>query len=331
MTLCPGCRYEVTSSSIRKFSSSSTGRDFQLYYCSRCDLMFWEPRIIDPHFYSGNKLGYEEFHCNLRKSLPFNSKPFFDFFPHKNGRLLDVGGGDGLFARKAQEMGFEVTMIDFDEKSVKTARKRGVDKAFTYSLEEFVLTCKARRLRFDIISFFEVLEHQEDLESFINNIKELLVPDGWIVGSTPNRDRICANLTRKLDGQDTPPHHFFWWSKKSLRNFFAAHGFHIDIFPAKIDIDATTANLLDFISGKVVRKIKERIISHNFDQPDAEIGRTRHSILFSMKYARRFFLFPAGLLLKFAYDRSGGFSFYFQGHINDLNLIQDSLSVKGCK
>src|SRR5208283_742388 len=201
--LCPSCKSRVTTNPVRTFRSATAGRDFQLYSCDQCDLMFWEPRALDPEFYAGNKLGYAAFHYNLRKTLPFYSKPFFEVFPIKPGTLLDVGGGDGLFAGRAQEMGFDVSMIDFDEKSVETARKRGVRKAFAYSLEDFVIYCTARNLQFDIISFFEVLEHQEDLASFIINIKKILKPGGWIVGSTPNRDRMYAHITQKLDGQDT--------------------------------------------------------------------------------------------------------------------------------
>ncbi len=319
MKQCPGCRHEVTTNFIRTFRSAVAGRDFRLYHCVRCDLMFWEPRIIEPEFYTGNKLGYAEFHCNLRKSLPFYSKPFFGLPSYKKGSLLDVGGGDGLFAEKAQEAGFDVTMIDFDEKSVQSARKRGVHKAFSYSLEDFILACKGQNLQFDVISFFEVLEHQENLELFINNIKTLLKPDGWIVGSTPNRDRMCANLTRKLDGQDTPPHHFFWWSKKSVDNFFASHGFVVEILPTKIDLDATTANVLDYISGEIVKKMKDRIFGSNIEGSCDKIGTTKLSLLSAMKYLRRFFLLPPGLLLKLAYARSGGFSFYFHGRLHDAN------------
>ncbi len=284
--------------------------------------MFWEPRALDPKLYSGNKLNtvYVDYHYNLRKALPFQSKPFFEVFPSKGGDLLDVGGGDGLFAVRAQAMGFDVSLIDFDERSVATARKKGVHKAFAYSLEDFVSFCKARNRQFDVISFFEVLEHQEDPASFIANIKKLLKPGGWIVGSTPNRDRMFAHLQQKLDGQDTPPNHFFWWSKRSLLNFLNLNDFDIEIFRPKMDLDAAIGYLTTLIAGEAAKKVKARIIGADTVGSHSEIGRERQRVLTALKHVRYISLLPLGAVLKFALERSGGPSFYFQGHISDAAL-----------
>lgn len=323
--LCPACKHRVTTNSVRKFKSAAAGRDFQLYSCNQCDLMFWDPRALDSKFYSGNKLNalYVDFHYNLRKALPFNSKPFFEVFPIKNGTLLDVGGGDGLFAERAQAMGYDVSMIDFDERSVETARKKGVHKAFAYSLEDFASFCNAQTRQFDIISFFEVLEHQEDLASFITNIKKLLKPGGWIVGSTPNRDRMFARRQQKLDGQDTPPNHFFWWSEKSLLHFFNLNDFDIEIFRPKIDVDAAIGYLTTLIAGEAIKKMKARIIGTNTEESHSEPGRGRQRVFSTLKYARYISLLPLGALLKLAIERSGGLCFYFQGHLRDANKYMD--------
>jgi SAM-dependent methyltransferase len=287
--------------------------------------MFWEPRTLDSKFYSGNKLNtlYVDFHYNLRKALPFQAKPFFEVFPLKSGALLDVGGGDGIFAGRAQAMGFDVSMIDFDERSVETARKKGVHKAFAYSLEDFVAFCNAQNRQFDIISFFEVLEHQEDLASFIANIKRLLKPGGWIVGSTPNRDRLFAHRQQKLDGQDTPPNHFFWWSKKSLLYFFNLNDFDMEIFRPKTDLDAAIGHMTTLLAGEAIKKMKARIIGTNAEEAHSEIGRGRQRVLSTLKYARYISLLPLGALLKLAIERSGGLSFYFQGHLRAAEEYMD--------
>lgn len=323
--LCPACKSRVTTDSMRKFKSAAAGRDFQLYSCNQCDLMFWEPRALDPKFYSGNKLNtvYVDYHYNLRKAMPFQSKPFFEVFPIKSGTLLDVGGGDGLFAGRAQAMGFDVSMIDFDERSVETARKKGVHKAFAYSLEDFAAFCNAQNRRFDVISFFEVLEHQEDLASFITNIKKLLKPGGWIVGSTPNRDRMFAHRQQKMDGQDTPPNHFFWWSKKSLLHFFNLNDFDMEIFRPKMDLDTAIGYLTTLLAGEAIKKVKARIMGANTEEAHSEIGRGRQRVLSTLKYARYISLLPLGALLKLAIERSGGLSFYFQGHLRAAGEYMD--------
>lgn len=312
---CPGCTHIVDKLSIRKFYSNSTAQEYCLYLCENCKLMFWEPRKIIQELYAQQDtgFGYAELHHGLREKLPFYSEPFFKRLPQKKGMLLDVGGGDGLFAHEAQKRGFDVYMIDFDEKSVAVAKRRGIYNAFATSLEDFVRYCQAKDIYFDVITFFEVIEHQDDLELFITSIKKLLKPNGWIAGSTPNRDRFFASITRKLDGQDTPPHHFFWWNEKSLKSIFNLHGFEIKVYSTNVDLEAATANLVDFILGRTVGKIKKRILCSN--NIHSGLNKKGHRILKFLKTSRHLVLLPGGILLKFAYDISGGFSFYFQGKL----------------
>jgi len=312
---CPGCNDKVLPKSIRRFRSEATKIAYLLYHCSHCDLMFWEPRQITPGLYSDGVLGYLEFHFNLRKILPFYTMPFFHKFPCNKGLLLDVGGGDGLFAQEAERRGFDVYLVDFDEKSVRAAQSRGIQNAFAYSLNDFIDYCLSRDVRFDAITFFEVIEHQENLHDFIGGIKKLLKPGGWIAGSTPNRDRAFANITRRWDGQDTPPHHFFWWNKKSLQTFLHLNGFDADVLVTRVDLDTTTGNLAYFLGSKVIRRVKGFIFDSRGIGSHSGIPGHKSKLLTLIKTMRHLFLLPAGIALKLAYDRSGGLSLYFQGKL----------------
>src|SRR5208283_5578889 len=144
-------------------------------------------------------------------------------------------------------------------------------------------------------------------------IKRLLKPGGWIVGSTPNRDRLFARRHQELDGQDTPPNHFFWWSEKSLLHFFKLNDFDLEIFRPKADLDAAIGYLTTLIADEATKKMKARIIGSDPEESHSEIVRGRQFILSALKYARYISLLPLGALLKVAIDRSGGLSFYFQG------------------
>lgn len=55
------------------------------------------------------------------------------------------------------------------------------------SLEEFSEFAKKEGLKFDVITFFEVLEHQDRPREFLERVKELLKPGGWLAGSVPKR------------------------------------------------------------------------------------------------------------------------------------------------
>jgi 2-polyprenyl-3-methyl-5-hydroxy-6-metoxy-1,4-benzoquinol methylase len=186
-------------------------------------------KIISEFYESEVFEGYIARHEGVVTRLGENHKAFFKHFPSNvKGRLLDVGCGDGRFLRHAKEQGFEVWGIDFDKKSVESAKRNlGIDTIFAMSLGEFYEYAKERGLKFDVITFFEVLEHQDEPREFLEMVKGLLKEGGYIAGSVPNRESIFQKeLNQKIDFWiDNPPHHFLRFSKSSLEKALIFSGF----------------------------------------------------------------------------------------------------------
>jgi SAM-dependent methyltransferase len=150
------------------------------------------------------------------------------------GKLLDVGCGDGRFLRHAKEYGFEVWGIDFDKKSVENVKRNlGIDTVFAMSLEEFYEYAKEKNLKFDVITFFEVLEHQDKPREFLEMVKGLLKEGGYMAGSVPNRESMFIEIVRD-NYIDYPPHHFLRFSKSSLEKALNFAGFK-DVVVYKLD------------------------------------------------------------------------------------------------
>jgi 2-polyprenyl-3-methyl-5-hydroxy-6-metoxy-1,4-benzoquinol methylase len=145
-----------------------------------------------------------------------------------------VGCGDGRFLRHAKEQGFEVWGIDFDKKSVENVKRNlGIDTVFAMSLEEFYEYAKEKNLKFDVITFFEVLEHQDKPREFLEKVRGLLKEGGYIAGSVPNRESMFIEIIRD-NYIDYPPHHFLRFSKSSLEKALNFSGFK-DIEVYKLD------------------------------------------------------------------------------------------------
>jgi len=54
-----------------------------------------------------------------------------------------------------------------------------------------------------------VLEHQDRPREFLEKVKELLKPGGWIAGSVPNRQLFrFSNKPLNYQMGNFPPHHF---------------------------------------------------------------------------------------------------------------------------
>ncbi len=242
MPNCPVCQTLVEVSSER-YVSPYNQQEYKKYSCPTCDLHWWEPLKIIPEFYESE---YVVFHKGLRYKLPYWSSTFLRRFPkHIKGRLLDIGCGDGLFLKEAQNQGFEVWGIDFDRKSIETAKKKlGVDTIYAMSLEEFYEFAKGKNIKFDVITFFEVLEHQDKPMEFLRMVRELLKDGGYVAGSVPNRESFTWKLYSKFYPGDFPPHHLLRFSQRALETAFKKAGFDLEVHLLK-----DFASLISFSEG----------------------------------------------------------------------------------
>jgi SAM-dependent methyltransferase len=101
------------------------------------------------------------------------------------------------------------------------------------SLEEFYEYAKEKNLKFDVITFFEVLEHQDKPMEFLEMVKGLLKEGGYIAGSVPNRNRLFVEMDWECF-RDYPPDHFLRFSKPSLEKALNFSGFK-DVEVYKLD------------------------------------------------------------------------------------------------
>jgi 2-polyprenyl-3-methyl-5-hydroxy-6-metoxy-1,4-benzoquinol methylase len=77
--------------------------------------------------------------------------------------------------------------------------------------------------RFDVVTFFEVLEHQAAPMEFLQRIRACVRPGGAIALSVPNRERWLTGP----DVLDYPPNHFLRWNAAALRKFLSPQGFEV--------------------------------------------------------------------------------------------------------
>ncbi len=239
---CPICRTSVKEDDFKElYISPLNGQDYRRYECPSCLTFWWEPLRMIPEMYEGEVFeNYEAFHVGMRFEPENNHRAFFENFPKGvRGRLLDVGCGDGLFLLHARDLGFDVWGVDFDERSVSAARKRlGLESLYAMTFEDFYRFAIDRGLNFDVITFFEVLEHQDRPREFLAMVKGLLREGGYIAGSVPNRESLFVKKFHR-DPKcyiDYPPHHFLRFSQASLRRALELSGFR-DLEVVQLDVD----------------------------------------------------------------------------------------------
>lgn len=211
---CPACDNPATGKPLESFHGSS------LFACGDCDLHFWHPLAMpDAAWYEAAYQGRD------RTAMPL--EPGHRFFlsdpkAPKSGRLLDLGCGVGNFAAAARDAGFDVTGVEFDPSAARFAQQHyGLKKVFAMRPEEF--DAANLQQRFDCVTFFEVLEHQDDPRHFMRMAAEFLAGRGYLALSVPNRCR----WQKGIETLDYPPNHLTRWSPKALQHFVERNGFEV--------------------------------------------------------------------------------------------------------
>lgn len=211
---CPACffKYAVPLSTY-------TGPGYSFYLCRGCGVHFAWPMK------AASKEWYEQHSHYCAVHSPKENKPFYeetflkDRIRHGRNRLLAIGCGYNLFLKRLSEDGYDVTAIDFNENVIDfTRRACGITKAFACTVDDFISRTKDE---FDIIIFFEVLEHLQEPGKFLRSLPGILSPEGYIVVSVPNRGRFFP----QRHWADYPPHHLTRWDKGSISGNLLSSGF----------------------------------------------------------------------------------------------------------
>jgi len=284
---CPVCSSEETKD-IERY------RDFTLYHCRDCELQFWHPlKCPGSEWYESKSSVVTNIWPTGR--LTKKNKYFLrrNFIP--GGRLLDIGCGSGIFLKACRNRGYKPAGIDFDQNVISSAAElTGLSDLYALSFEEYVK--KFPDNKFDIISFFEVLEHQDSPLAFITEIKNHLLPGGCIVLSVPDRDR--WTLLKKLD--DFPPEHLTRWNLVAIRNFLERNGFSvIELTAVPFSIEAGRLYFTHILMTFLKSKSSAACVLQNMKKKAATSKRRGYKFIYTLwRFAATF---PAAIMVFHAF------------------------------
>lgn len=211
---CPICNRAVAGPALEKQGN------YALFACSQCSLQFWSPRVLPTSEWY--ELMYSGRDAKLLPLEPGHKYFLSDPKAPQSGDLLDVGCGTGNFLVAARDRGFRVSGTELDAGAAKFVREKlSLENIFPFNIMDF--TAHYPAVKFDIVTFFEVLEHQADPAAYLSSVVSCLRPRGYIALSVPNRDRWRTGP----DVFDYPPNHFLRWDEAALRNVLEKFGFQI--------------------------------------------------------------------------------------------------------
>jgi 2-polyprenyl-3-methyl-5-hydroxy-6-metoxy-1,4-benzoquinol methylase len=134
-------------------------------------------------------------------------------FGQPQGRLLDVGCGDGTFLYQMQKRGWQVEGVDFDPKAIESARLR-------YGLRlrpGDLASAGFGNSTFDAVTLKHVIEHVPDPVGLLAETLRVLRPGGRVVVVTPNADSMGHQVFKEAWFGLDPPRHLQVFAPRTLR------------------------------------------------------------------------------------------------------------------
>lgn len=109
----------------------------------------------------------------------------------QNSRGLDAGCGDGVFLYKVRRKGGTIFGLDYSDEGLTLAKERlARQNVFSGNLIEgscYQIPLGSESV--DYVTAIELIEHLDNVDTFLNEVKKVLRPGGWFVCTTPNREK----------------------------------------------------------------------------------------------------------------------------------------------
>ena len=251
--VCPICSSKQTRFSFEKFN-------YSIYLCRSCSSKFVFPPPSDKElieYYNSSESSQlssarwtEQIESSHAHVFPQWDRAFNQIEEQVGiGRMLDVGCGTGPLLRYASERGWkDLYGLEISRDAAKIARKIEKTTIFETTIMNNVLEGEI----FDLIVFWDVMEHLNDLGGTLSKAYDMLKPRGMILIGTLNQQGISLRLKGKSAYVVHPPEHLLYYSSAGLMKALKQNLFNIkDAWSFSIYLKEWTNFLLNVSNYKV--------------------------------------------------------------------------------
>ena len=213
--------------------------------------------------------------------------------------LLDVGYGEGFFAKYFFDKKWDVTTLDFSDYGLSTHNQELLTNHISGDVFQSLEKITREEKKYDLINLSNVLEHVIDPISLLKSLKNLMHKDTYLRISVPNDFSNFQNfLLEKEYTKNTwvcVPDHLHYFTFESLENLLKSLNFIVDVsmgeFPIELFISNEKSNYTkDRSLGGYAHKSRIEVDNFLFDegiekyinfyQASAEIGFSRQVVVY---------------------------------------------------
>lgn len=258
------------NSNPQKFNLVYKRENFDVVECAECSLYFIPP-------YYRKKIQYQQYKNEAVTQAIRSGNNWVKIQRHKlrfkliqkyqpKGSLFDLGAGWGHFMLAGQELGYNVYGIEISEQPYlycKNDLKLNVDHIDFFKMDE--------AKKFDIITLWDVLEHIDKADTFIEKCAKLTQTNGFLVLQVPQIDSYFAKRHKdkwKMMGLD----HVNYFSKKTITQLLSKYGYEVQTIKSSFEIKLFIMyTILPFIKRiRSTKKITQREANYQINQAERQ-------------------------------------------------------------
>jgi len=200
--------------------------DISVYECLNCQICYTQnistdQSLLNKKYYQENEY-YKYLYKNQRNKFNFLIKKIFKNIKFRS--LLEIGCGFGLFTNLLYKTNpnLEITVVEpfLNSKYIKDNKNIRVYKN---TLDEFI---KINKEKFDVVTFFDVLEHFKNPQEALQKIIPVLKNEKYLLVQVPNYQSFMQKICKNWSWWMVEDHkvHF---SPKSIKDLLTKNNFKI--------------------------------------------------------------------------------------------------------
>lgn len=205
---------------------------FEVRRCPHCAVLWCDPTRFSDDFNPDNEAAYLEVEATIqRENAARLTELLRHVAPSSHPRLLEIGCMHGDFVYQARAAGFEAHGADLSETAVVEANRR-----MPGSVRLATLDSSFADDSLDVVAAFNVVEHMDRPDEFLDQVVRTLRPGGVLIAETPAQESVYHHVLF-LRGRATPDAqfdvgvhpgtHIFKFGRRSWATILRDRGFEV--------------------------------------------------------------------------------------------------------
>ena len=233
---CPNCGDTQIFNVLSVKDHTVSDEEFEIWECKNCTLRFTQnvpnQENIGKYYQSENYISHSDtskgfinnlYHKVRKRTLVQKKKLIEKTTGKQTGNILDVGAGTGAFLNTMKNAGWRYTGLEPD----KTAREKAFE-LYGIHLQESENIYSLPSESFDAITLWHVLEHVHGLHKYVEQLKDLLLPDGKLFIAVPNYTSGDEKIYDEFWAAYDVPRHLYHFSPKSMEILLNIHELRLE-------------------------------------------------------------------------------------------------------